>query len=309
MPTHGDTASAPGAVAIATGQSAGRERPAADAMAPPHLAVPTAPVSPGAAPRPTPTWLRNAVVPALDHGPAIAIVIDDLGVSRNATQAVTRLKAPLTLSFLAYAPHLREQTRAARAAGHELLVHVPMEPVGPAWPGPGALLASLAPAELAARLRSQLDSFPGPVGINNHMGSLLTADRALMALVMAELHRRDLLFLDSRTTPKSVAADEAARAGVPHAVRDVFLDDPLVTIGQQLARVEQIAMKRGVAVAIGHPHETTISALREWLPTLAAKGFALVPISTVVARQACADGLLALADPCARSSAIASLVQ
>jgi polysaccharide deacetylase 2 family uncharacterized protein YibQ len=274
-----------------------------------HLAVPAAPVSPGAVPRRAPTWLQNAVVPAIEHGPAIAIVIDDLGIGRKATAAVTRLKAPLTLSFLAYAPHLAEQTRAARAAGHELLLHVPMEPVGVAWPGPNALLASLAPAELAARLKSQLDSFPGLVGINNHMGSLVTADRALMALVMAELHRRDLLFLDSRTTPKSVAADEAARAGVPHAVRDVFLDDPLVTISQQLARVEQIARKRGVAVAIGHPHETTIAALRQWLPTLEAKGFALVPISTVVARQACADGLLALADPCARSSAIASLVQ
>ena len=266
-------------------------------------------MSPDRVPRRGPTWLQNAIAPAIDHRPAIAIVIDDLGVSRKATEAVTRLKAPLTLSFLPYAPSLPEQTRAARAAGHELLVHVPMEPIGPAWPGPEALLSSLVPAELVARLRSQLHTFRGFVGINNHMGSLLTADHERMALVMTELRRQDLLFLDSRTTPKSVAADEAARLGVPHAVRDVFLDDPFVAIGRQFARVEEIAAKSGLAVAIGHPRDQTIEALRQWLPTLEAKGFALVPISTVVARRACADGVLTMAEVCARYGTIASLMR
>jgi polysaccharide deacetylase 2 family uncharacterized protein YibQ len=187
------------------------------------------------------------------------------------------------------------------------MVHVPMEPVGDEWPGPNALLKSLEPAELVARLRSQLRSFGGFVGINNHMGSLLTADRERMALIMAELRRQDLLFLDSRTTGRSVAVEEALRQGVPHASRDVFLDGPLVSTVQQLARLEQIAAKRGVAVAIGHPHDQTIAALRQWLPTLESKGFALVPISSIVARQACVDGLLATGDLCARYTAVAGL--
>ena len=255
-----------------------------------------------------PAWLRNAVAPVIDDRPAIAVVIDDLGVNRKRTEAVSRLDGPLTLSFLAYAANLGEQTRAARAAGHELLVHVPMEPVGAAWPGPNALLSSLEPAELLARLRAQLHSFQGFVGINNHMGSLLTADRERMALVMAELRRQELLFLDSRTTPASVAADAAARHGVPHAVRDVFLDGPPASIAQRLAEVEQIAARHGMAVAIGHPHDRTIEALRRWLPTLETKGFALVPISTIVARQAC-TGAPSLADACAPFTAIANLAR
>jgi len=264
---------------------------------------------PDIAPGRAPTWLQNAVAPVIDDRPAIAVVIDDLGVGRKGTEAVNRLKAPLTLSFLPYAKNLGAQTRAARAAGHELMLHVPMEPVGTDWPGPDALLSSLEPAEMVSRLRSHLRSFRGFVGINNHMGSLLTADHERMALVMAELRRQDLLFLDSRTTPKSVAAAEAGRHGVPHASRDVFLDSPFVSITRQLAQVEQIAAKRGVAVAIGHPHDRTIEALRAWLPTLESKGFALVPISTVVAREACADGILALADACAHYTATASLLR
>jgi polysaccharide deacetylase 2 family uncharacterized protein YibQ len=257
----------------------------------------------------TPTWLRNAVATPADQGPAIAVVIDDLGVSRAATAAVIRLNAPLTASFLTYAPNLAEQTRAARDAGHELMLHVPMEPVGPSSPGPGALVSSLEPSELIARLRSQLGSFPGLVGINNHMGSLLTADHERMALVMAELRRQDLLFLDSRTTPRSVAADEAARHGVPHTVRDVFLDSPFVSFEQQTARVEQIAMQRGVAVAIGHPHRATIEALSRWLPTLEAKGIALVPISAIVARQSCASGIVLVGNACTRFAVAQTAVQ
>jgi hypothetical protein len=151
-----------------------------------------------------------------------------------------------------------------------------------------------------SRLRAQLLSFGGFVGINNHMGSLLTAERGPMALLMAELRARGLLFLDSRTTAQSVAAHEARRAGVAHAVRDVFLDNDtnLEAIRRQLALTEQIARRRGSAVAIGHPHHATIEALRGWLPTLEQRGFVLVPISTIVARQSCAAGLLNAPSAC-----------
>ena len=242
-----------------------------------------------------PTWLRHAVAsPLIDGRPAIAVVIDDLGLNRRGTAALNQLKAPLTLSFLPYAGALEQQAQAGRAAGHELMLHLPMEPAGHEWPGPNALLSGLAPRDMVTRLRTQLLSFGGFVGINNHMGSLLTAERGPMTLVMAELRARGLLFLDSRTTAQSVAAHEARRAGVAHAVRDVFLDNDtdLVAIRHQLALTEQIARRRGSAVAIGHPHDATIEALRGWLPTLEQRGFVLVPISTIVARQSCADGLL-----------------
>jgi polysaccharide deacetylase 2 family uncharacterized protein YibQ len=268
-------------------------------------------VTPDMAVRRAPTWLRNAVAPVIDHRPAIAIVLDDLGLNRAGTAALNRLPAPLTLAFLPYAQGLEEQTRAARAAGHELMVHVPMEPTGNAWPGPNALLASLEPADLVARLRSQLSSFRGFVGINNHMGSLLTSDDGRMSLVMAELRQQGLLFLDSRTTGHSVAGRAARRLQVPYAERDVFLDNELdvEAVLRQLARVASIARSKGYAVAIGHPHAVTIEALRRWLPTLDAQGLALAPISAIVARRSCSEGAPVIDDACARYTAIASLPQ
>ena len=115
-----------------------------------------------------------------------------------------------------------------------------------------------------------------------------------MAILMAELRQRGLLFLDSRTTPASIAAREAERAGVPYAERDVFIDDDLDlrSVLRELARAESIARYRGHAVAIGHPHDVTIEALKRWLPTLDARGIALVPVSTVVARRSCASGIV-----------------
>lgn len=276
-----------------------------------HVVAPTARVAPDTTPRRMPTWLQNAVAPAIDDRPAIAIVIDDLGVNRAGTAALNRLPAPLTLAFLPYAAGLKEQTRAARAAGHELLVHVPMEPTGAQWPGPDALTSQLGPAELISRLGGHLRSFPGFVGINNHMGSRLTADPERMAIVMAELRRHDLLFLDSRTSPESVAEREARRRRVPYAERDVFLDNQLDlnAVQRQLALVENIARQRGHAVAIGHPHQVTVEALRRWLPTLDARGLALTPISAIAARRACAEGVLAIDSACARYTATASLIQ
>jgi uncharacterized protein len=266
------------------------------------LDVPPAVTAPEPGPRRTPTWLRNAVSSVVDARPMIAVVIDDLGLNRRGTAALNRLRAPLTLAFLPYATDLEEQTRAAGAAGHELLVHVPMEPRSEDWPGPNALTSQLGPAELVSRLRSHLRSFRGFVGVNNHMGSLLTTDAERMVILMAELHQRGLLFLDSRTSPESVAAREAERSHVPFAKRDVFIDNELEleSVLRGLTHAENIARHRGYAVAMGHPHDVTIEALKRWLPTLEARGIALVPISAVAARQSCASGLILVGNACDR---------
>lgn len=248
-----------------------------------------------------PTWLRNAVPAIWPKGrPGIAIVLDDLGLNRKGTAALNRLPAPLTLAFLPYAGALERQARAGRAAGHELMLHVPMEPTTEDYPGPNALLASLTPDETLTRFRSHLRSFRGITAINNHMGSRLTTDRTRMAVVMAELRQNGLAFLDSRTTSTSIAADEARRHGVPYAVRDVFLDNELGLdyVLRQLRDVERVARRNGSAIAIGHPHDATIEALRRWLPTLEQKGLTLVPISAVIARKACQTGLIAISTAC-----------
>jgi uncharacterized protein len=265
--------------------------------APPKLVVEAAlrpPPLPAPEPRATPAWLRFAV-PASPGGgrPLVAIVLDDLGLDRVRTAAAIRLPGPVSLSFMTYASDLAEQTAAARRAGHELLLHVPMEAVDRREdPGPHALYTSLSRDEIVERLRWGLDRFGGYVGINNHMGSKFTADSQGMAAVIAELHARGLLFLDSRTTPRSVGFRLAAAEGVPRAARDVFLDDDLApdAIAHQLAMVEAVARRNGSAIAIGHAHDTTLAALRAWLPTLAGNGLVLVPLSAVVHYRMASQG-------------------
>ncbi len=240
------------------------------------------------------TWRHNAVAAADPQGrPMIAIVIDDLGLDRRNADRVAQLPGPLTLSFMTYADDLAAQTRAAHAAGHELLVHVPMQPLdNDLNTGFNVLRPDLPPDELRRRIAWALSRFDGYVGINNHMGSRFTADAGGMAVLFAELHRRGLLFLDSRTTPATVGDAMAARFDVPFASRNVFLDNEASAdaVRIQLTKVEADARRTGFVVAIGHPHDGTIAALAQWLPTLSERGFALVPISRIVERNVAAAG-------------------
>ncbi|QEX17188.1 hypothetical protein FRZ44_24840 [Hypericibacter terrae] len=235
------------------------------------------------------TWLAYAVpVPDTRGRPMIAIVIDDVGLDRANSARAIALPGPLTISFMTYAEHLDQQSALAREHGHELMLHVPMEPMDPSLDaGPDALRTDLAPGELKRRLDWDLTRLSGIVGINNHMGSKFSRSTEGMNLVMQALRERGLLFLDSRTIADSVGSKEAAAYGVPHADRDVFLDDDQspAKIDQMLAELERIARKRGYAVGIGHPHPATIAALQRWLPTAAQRGFVLVPISAIVRRM------------------------
>ena len=233
-------------------------------------------------------WRKNALPADVPPGkPIIAIVIDDMGLDRKRSARMAGLHGPLTLSWLPYARDLSAQSKAARANGHELMLHMPMEPSVKADPGPNALLVSLDKGEIVKRFRAALDSFDGYVGVNNHMGSRFTADRAALAPVLAELHRRGLLWLDSRTTPNSAGIGLAQELKMPWVGRDVFLDneETVAAVKAQLAKTEQVAKRQGYAVAIGHPHDATIEALASWLPDVQKRGFVLVPVSAVVRRH------------------------
>ena len=147
-------------------------------------------------------WRRFAVAaPTVPEGaPAIAILIDDMGEARAWSDRPVALPGPLTLAFFPHAPDLAAQVDAARRAGHEIMLHMPMEPDDTAEdPGPEALLTGLDEAELRRRTVAMLDSFTGYVGVNNHMGSRFTRDAAALATVLAEVAARGLLFVDSRT--------------------------------------------------------------------------------------------------------------
>jgi hypothetical protein len=235
------------------------------------------------------TWRKNAVKLAeLPPGPQIAIVIDDAGLDRKRTAAAINLPGPLTIAFLTYAGALPKQASEARKAGHEIMVHMAMEPFDKSVdPGPNVLQSNIEATEILKRLTWGLDRFAGYVGINNHMGSRFTADPFGMNVVMRELKRRGLLFVDSRTSGQTVGVSVALANDVPFTQRNIFLDNvPTVeAVNKQLHRMEIFAKHNGTAVAIGHPRDATIMALSQWLAVMAEKGFVLVPISTIVAKE------------------------
>ncbi len=251
----------------------------------PKVAAAVAPAPP---PAERQTWRRNAVpFRDLSSKPLVAIVIDDVGLDRPRSRRTWELKGPLTLSFLPYARDLREQARAAKARGHELMLHLPMEPNGRNDPGPNALLVSLPAADIRQRTVAALESFDGYVGVNNHMGSRFTAHRPGMEAALRQFKARDLMFLDSRTTAQSVGETVAHEIGVPSIVRHVFLDDDnsVDAVRRKLAETEAVARRQGFVVAIGHPHEATLQALAEWLPSLPAKGLALAPATAILRKR------------------------
>ncbi len=278
-----------------------REPPREPASVPPSLPtiIPPSPApnfAPGVPPRepprvaetPVPPWQRYAATaPAADGRSWVAIVIDDLGLDRRRSARTVALPGPLTLAWLPYAPDVTRQAAAARTHGHEILLHAPMQPQGKENPGPNALTVDLSSEEIRKRVANGMALLPEAVGLNNHMGSRFTRDAAAMAPVVAELKERGQLFLDSRTALNSIAGDVAKAAGVPTALRDVFLDnEPIpVAVAERLAETEAIARKRGHAIAIGHPHDVTLEALEPWLRSLSARGLVLAPVSAIVKRE------------------------
>lgn len=267
------------------------EEPAAmaePAYSPPATAEMTAKVAEAADMAALPP-MPHPIAPPLSVKPRIAIVIDDMGVDQRRSARAMKLPGKVTLSFLPYARDLKKQVAEAASFGHEIMLHVAMEPESAeADPGPNVLLTGTPEKELLANLRWNLDQMEGYSGINNHMGSRFTRDLGGMRVVMRELKARGLFFLDSVTSRDSVGARTANEAGVPFAARDVFIDhkDDEAFVRQQLAKIEDDAKKRGIAIAIGHPRDITLRVLKEWLPKVQAAGFELVGVSRVLHRPA-----------------------
>ena len=215
-----------------------------------------------------------------------AIVIDDVGNDLEAARRLLALDYPLTFSVLPYLRYSQIAAQEAHHRGREIMLHLPMEPesAGHLSPGQGAILVGMNAAEVQKAVENDLAAVPYVAGVNNHMGSKATQDAALMADVMKTLADHRLYFIDSRTTPASVALDAARRQGLPAFYRTVFLDDTetvAYTLGQ-LREFRHIVEQEGVALAIGHPHATTIAALEEFLPEMERADIELVVPSQIV---------------------------
>jgi len=228
---------------------------------------------------------------ATDTRPRVAIILSGLGLSSAATEAAIQdLPGEVTLAFQPFADNIQQWIQLSRAAGHEVLLNLPMEPVDfPANdPGPRALFVTLSPDENQDRMRWALSRVSGYVGVVNHMGSRFTTSRDAMQPILAELKARGLLFVDARSAARSVATVLATEMEVPRAINDRFLDNREVsraTVDARLAEVERIAKEAGVSIAIGQAFPVTLERVRAWAATLEGKGIALVPISAVVDTQ------------------------
>ncbi|MNO93855.1 Divergent polysaccharide deacetylase [compost metagenome] len=213
----------------------------------------------------------------------MSIIIDDLGQSSERDNRTLALPGPVTMAVMPDTPHASAFARQAHKAGRTVILHMPMDPAT----GPYAWHPGLPIAELARRLDAALAKVPYAAGINNHMGSRMTAQREPMAWLMSELQRRHLLFVDSRTSAATVAAAEAQAANLAHVSRDVFLDDVRTTeaIAGQLQQGIALARKQGSAVLIGHPYPQTLEVLERELPRLKSQGIVLVTLKQMIAER------------------------
>lgn len=231
-----------------------------------------------------------AARPQKGAGAALAIVIDDLGHDRSAADSLLALPFPITISVLPHQQFSAEIAEESYRRGDEVILHLPMEPQSEgegsegAIPEPIELRVGMTAGEVSSDLDGMLETVPHAVGVNNHQGSRATSDPTLMRELMPLLRDRGLFFIDSRTTPATVAYDTAEASGVRASSRKVFLDDKqtVQAVLSQLDTAVRDAQRDGSAIAIGHPHPVTISALSQDIPALENRGIRLVLASDLV---------------------------
>ncbi|WP_175652868.1 divergent polysaccharide deacetylase family protein [Pseudomonas sp. Marseille-P9899] len=221
--------------------------------------------------------------PAQPQRAYLSVIIDDLGQSPDRDARTLALPGPVTMAIMPDTPHATDFARQAHHAGRTVILHMPMDPAtGPyAW-HPGTPLP-----ELEKRLNAALLRVPYAAGLNNHMGSRMTAQPEAMAWLMGELQRRDLFFVDSRTSAATVAAAKAQTQGLASVSRDVFLDDVRTSeaIAGQLRLAVELARRQGTAVVIGHPYPQTLEVLERELPRLKAQGVELIELRQMIAER------------------------
>lgn len=219
----------------------------------------------------------------------IAIVIDDFGYSFGSlTKGFLDLDQEVTLSILPGLKYSKRIAQAAVAANREVMLHLPMEAKNDEVGFEDLILHTrLADYEIRDRLRKALRAIPYATGLNNHMGSLATEDARLVAVMMDELKKMGLFFLDSHTNAKTLAYSEAGKRGIPCAINNTFLDaikeEPFIR--EQVYLLAEITSRKGQAIGIGHPEKLTLKVLQEELPKLERRGFQFVSISNIIEKN------------------------
>lgn len=279
-----ETGSAPGSLLVLLG-----DRVVARLQFQPRRVVPTPP------PPPPPPALRPVLPPPTSltppppgSGGRVAIVMDDLGRDLASARELLAIDLGVTFAIIPQNEAAPQVATLAHRNGREVMIHMPMEPQGypRANPGTDALLLSRSNEEIRALVRGYRQRVPYAAGGNNHMGSRFTESREKMAVVLEELRRAGLFFVDSRTSNRSVAFETARELGVATARRDIFLDNvrTVSAIRGEIRRMVGMAKKSGEALAICHPYPETFAALRAEADYLRAQGISVVPASRLLVR-------------------------
>jgi uncharacterized protein len=229
------------------------------------------------------TKAAAASEPALDTV-QIAILIDDLGYNLRQGIAAARLPGALTLAVLPHSPNGVAIAELGHQRGKLIMLHAPMSNVKKLPLDAGGLTETMSQQEFVDILYQNLEAIPHVQGLNNHMGSYLTQLDTPMTWLMETLARENLFFIDSRTSPQSIAWETAQSFQVPTRKRDVFLDNKRdqAAIGEQFDQLLRIAKRRGNAIAIGHPYPETIAFLAGVIPSLHELGVELVPVTQLI---------------------------
>ncbi|MGB8953202.1 MAG: divergent polysaccharide deacetylase family protein [Candidatus Aminicenantales bacterium] len=227
--------------------------------------------------------------PSIPAKSQVAIIIDDMGFNLEAVKIVCSLRLPVTLSILPFSPHAQQTAEHAHACGLETMLHLPLESYNHQETDDseaGWIHSGMSKEEIQQEVKQSLAQLPLSQGVNNHTGSKLTEDAEIMSLILEVLKEKNLYFIDSRTSQKSVAYATAQKMGIPSAQRHIFLDteNSGAAVRKNLERLFQLARKKGRAVGICHPFEATLQALKK-CPSLAEEyEVELVPASQIVER-------------------------
>ncbi len=219
--------------------------------------------------------------------PAVTFVLDDMGHTREHLPELERLGRDVTYAVLPLLKHSVFFAAHGRAQGAEVILHLPLESIKGTIPGPGLITSPMSDAQVLESLRRNLASVPGALGVNNHMGSKGTSDQRLMRLILGELKTRGLFFLDSKTSPSSIALPLARQMGLRSTGRDIFLDnqDNREAVRQDVRALEAVARRQGYGVGIGHYRLNTLAVLLEEIPRLKRAGFQIVPLAEIIKRR------------------------
>lgn len=232
-------------------------------------------------------FLCCSVPTAAEQYVSVAIIIDDIGISLEKGRRAIQLPGNVTYALLPYAKHSITLANQANERGKEIMLHMPMENILDKPIDAGGLTHHLNKVEFLLTLNQAIDRIPHITGINNHMGSYLTQRSKQMGWFMDEVKQRELFFIDSRTTPKTLAATIARQKRIPETSRDIFLDNTQTFehIDRAFTRLLKLAQSNGYAIAIGHPYDATLAYLEMALPKLESQNIELLPASNILALQ------------------------